>query len=120
MPTAEVTGLFGLGGVVLGGAMAMLSARWQAAAISKGRIAEREVLRNERVLRDEASRRTAILDMLATLERLSSAESTIRPSAEPSPPAQRAACRSRCPRRPGATSPGRSASHHAGRCDCRR
>jgi hypothetical protein len=74
MSTAEVTGLFGLGGVVLGGAMAMLSARWQAAANSKGRIAELEVqLRNERVLRDEAARRTAILEMLAIFERLSSA-----------------------------------------------
>jgi hypothetical protein len=78
MSTAEVTGLFGLGGVALGGAMAMLSARWQAAPSSKGRIAELEVqLRNEGVLRDEASRRTAILELLAILERLASAVVTV-------------------------------------------
>jgi hypothetical protein len=74
MSAALVAGLFGLGGVALGGAMAVISARWQAASARQGRIAELELqLRHERFMRDETARRSAILEFIAALERLNRA-----------------------------------------------
>lgn len=70
MSAAEVAGLFGLGGVALGGGMTILSARWQAASAHRSRIAELELqLKHERLLRDETAKRTAMLELIAALER---------------------------------------------------
>jgi hypothetical protein len=70
MSAGEVAGLFGLGGVALGGGMTMLSARWQSASAHRCRFAELELqLKHERLLRDETAKRTAILELIAALER---------------------------------------------------
>jgi citrate synthase len=62
MSSAITAGIFGLGGVALGGAMTMVSTWWQTVNARKGRLAELETqLRHERLLRDEAARPTAML-----------------------------------------------------------
>ena len=74
MPTVVVSGLFGLAGVLLGGLMAIVSARWQSSSSERSRLAELKLqLQNERFLRDEAERQSAILELIAALERFNSA-----------------------------------------------
>ena len=74
MPTVVVSGLFGLAGVLLGGLMAIVSARWQSSSSERSRLAELKIqLQNERFLRDEAKRQSAILELIAALERFNSA-----------------------------------------------
>jgi hypothetical protein len=74
MSSSIAAGLFGLAGVVLGGSMTMVTTWWQTVNARKGRLAELEIqLRHERFLRDETVRRSAMLELIYTLERFSNA-----------------------------------------------
>lgn len=73
MPTVIVSGLFGLAGVLLGGFMTMMSARWQSTNSERARLTELKLqLEHERILRDESEKRSSILEFIAALERLNS------------------------------------------------
>jgi hypothetical protein len=55
--------LFGLVGVVVGGAMTAATAWWQTITAQRAKRSELEInFQNERVLRDEAAKRTALLE----------------------------------------------------------
>lgn len=72
MSQALTSGLFGLGGVLLGGVITMGSTALQSASARRTRIAELELqLQNERRLRAEATRQTALLELIAAAERIS-------------------------------------------------
>jgi hypothetical protein len=72
MASSVGTGLLGLAGVALGGGMTMLTVWWQTVSNRKNRFAELELqLQHERILRDEASKRSALLELLYVLRRLS-------------------------------------------------
>lgn len=63
--------LVGLGGVVVGGAMTMVTVWWQTVNARKDRLAEMEIdFRHKRLLRDEATRQAALLELLYVLRRL--------------------------------------------------
>ena len=71
MTSSVGTGLLSLGGVVLGGGMTMLTVWWQTVSNRKTRFAELELqLQNERILRNEAAKRSALLKLLYVLRRL--------------------------------------------------
>ena len=64
------SGPFGLGGVLLGGLMTTGTIAWQSVSSRKARISELELqLRHERVLRDEAAKRPALLELIYALRK---------------------------------------------------
>jgi hypothetical protein len=72
MASSVGAALIGLGGVVLGGGMTMLTVWWQTVSSRKNRLAELELqLQHERILRDEAAKRSALLELLYVLRRFS-------------------------------------------------
>ena len=61
-----------MAGVALGGGMTMLTVWWQTVSNRKNRFAELELqLQHERILRDEAAKRSALLELLYVLRRFS-------------------------------------------------
>ncbi len=63
--------LVGLGGVIIGGGMTMVTVWWQTLSSRKSRLAELELeFRHQRLLRDEAARRSALLELLYIIRRL--------------------------------------------------
>jgi len=74
MNSAVAAALIGLGGVIIGGAIASVTAWWQASIARKDRLDEMRIqLAHERFLRDEGVRRTAMLELGYSLRRFDSA-----------------------------------------------
>lgn len=62
--------LIALGGVIIGGGITMATVWWQTTSTRKGRLAELELdLRHKRLLRDEATTQSALLEVLYVLKR---------------------------------------------------